>query len=490
MSGDGDASAFGAPGVRRGVLLLADSQEWESTALSLLRASRSFVVARRCLDVPDLMALAVTGEASLAVVAGDASGFDAACVAHLPTHGVAAVAVVPDGAVPGAWTAPRGTAGTVGVDLAGLDGALAAALETREPREAPQRTATAAPEADLEGRADEAMSGRAGEQADISGGTAAPSPTQPTASSSSSPRGRRGRVVCVWGPVGSPGRTTIALALAGELAARGRRTTLLDLDPWGGTVGQHLGILSEVSGLLAASRAASGDTLTADRLDELCVGVGRHLRVLTGLPGADRWSEVGVGTVEHLLGAARELGDVVVDPGPALDPAAVGGWGGRPVREHLATEAVAAADVQVLVGSADPVGLTRLVRAAAQLAEIRPEGPDLVLLNRQRPTLGWGPEEVVDVVRRAVPDAPVVTLPDDRAGVDRALAEGALLTESGPGPLRAHVRDLVEDRLLALLGETAPTSGPDDRGEQSVAGQVAQVAARLIPRRGARDRPR
>ena len=290
----------------------------------------------------------------------------------------------------------------------------------------------------------------------------------------------------MWGPVGAPGRTTIALALAGELASRGRQATLLDIDPWGGTVGQHLGILSEVSGLLAASRAAASGTLTPERVEELCVGVGRHLRVLTGLPTADRWSEVGGGTVEQVLDVARQCGDVIVDVGYALDPEALGGWSGRPPREHLATEAVAAADLVVLVGAPDPVGLTRLVRAVAELADVRPEGPDLVVLNRMRPTIGWSADEVADLVRRAAPDAPVVALPEDRAGVDRALAEGALLTESGPGPLRAHVRDLVDDRLLAMLGDARAARGHGEAGGADGEG----LRTRLSRRRAAAARRR
>ena len=451
----------GAGGVREGVLLLADSQEWEAAALAHLRGSRSFVVARRCLDVADLMALAATGEAGLALVAGDASGFDAACVAHLAQHGVAVVAVVPDGvAAVGAWTPPRGTADVVDGALTGLEAALLGARAAR--RAAASADAATDPAAEAqpdapsvirsEGRGDTA----AGDGAAESG---------------------RGRAICVWGPVGSPGRTTVALALAGELAARGRPTTLLDLDPWGGTVGQHLGILSEVSGLLAASRAAGSGTLTGTRLEDLCVGVGRHLRVLTGLPAADRWSEVGAGTVEQLLDATRERGDVVVDCGFALDAEVLGGWGGRPPREHLATEAVAGADLVVLVGAADPVGLTRLVRGAAELADVRPEGPDLVVLNRTRPTMGWSVEEVSDLVRRAVPDAPIVTLPEDRAGVDRAVAEGALLTESGPGPLRAHVRDLVEDRLLAMLGDQVDADRSPADGDRRTRLSLRRAAA-------------
>ena len=70
-----------------------------------------------------------------------------------------------------------------------------------------------------------------------------------------------GRVVVVWGPAGAPGRTTVAVSLAAVLARRSRRTTLVDADPYGGSVAQHLGILDEVSGLLSAARLAADGTL-------------------------------------------------------------------------------------------------------------------------------------------------------------------------------------------------------------------------------------
>ena len=55
------------------------------------------------------------------------------------------------------------------------------------------------------------------------------------------PEAEPGRVVVVWGPQGAPGRTTVAAGLAGVLAARGAETVLVDADPYGGAVAQHLG---------------------------------------------------------------------------------------------------------------------------------------------------------------------------------------------------------------------------------------------------------
>src|SRR5690606_21209567 len=44
------------------------------------------------------------------------------------------------------------------------------------------------------------------------------------------PDRERGSVVVVWGPPGSPGRTTVAVNLAAELAGPSRRACLVDAD--------------------------------------------------------------------------------------------------------------------------------------------------------------------------------------------------------------------------------------------------------------------
>jgi len=139
---------------------------------------------------------------------------------------------------------------------------------------------------------------------------------------------RGGGVLAVWGPAGAPGRTTLAAGIAAELARRGCRTSLVDADPYGGAIAQQLGILDEVSGLLAAARLTAGGMLP-ERFGSVQRTIGPHLGVVTGLPRADRWVEVRSGVVEHLLDVGRDHGQVVVDTGFSLehDPAPTSGHG-------------------------------------------------------------------------------------------------------------------------------------------------------------------
>src|SRR4051794_31969793 len=182
--------------------------------------------------------------------------------------------------------------------------------------------------------------------------------------------GRGGQVLAVWGPAGSPGRTTVAVGLAGELACRPHPTLLVDADPYGGTVAQSLGILDEISGLLSVARLANQGALDEVTLARSSRRVADGLAVLTGLPRADRRVEVRPDVIGSVLDVAARLGTVVVDCGFCLeDP-------GLPLaRDRMSHDALGAADEVVVVGSAEPGGLSRLARGLVELRDVVPGTP-------------------------------------------------------------------------------------------------------------------
>ncbi|MFL6156612.1 MAG: hypothetical protein ACJ72D_10990, partial [Marmoricola sp.] len=241
-----------------------------------------------------------------------------------------------------------------------------------------------------------------------------------------------GRVVAVWGPAGAPGRTTTAIALAAELAARGRPTLLLDVDPGGGTVAQRLGILDEVSGLLVVARRANTGTLDRETFTAACRTAAAGLGVLTGLPRADRRIEVRPEVVTGLIATAGTCGDVVLDTGAGLGSESDD-------RDRMTTEALTAADEVVVVGQADPVGLARLARGLVELDELCGPVPVRVVVNRMRPSLGWAPGAVADLVATYAPTGrpvPVHLVVDDPAALDRCLVGGLSLVEAGSSAAR------------------------------------------------------
>lgn len=116
----------------------------------------------------------------------------------------------------------------------------------------------------------------------------------------------------MWGPAGSPGRTTVAVNLAAELAATGTSVLLVDGDTYGACIAQVLGLLDESPGVAAAARAAELGALDLATLARLTPSVATGFRVLTGLPTSTRWSELRADAMRNILEIARRLVDIVV----------------------------------------------------------------------------------------------------------------------------------------------------------------------------------
>jgi MinD-like ATPase involved in chromosome partitioning or flagellar assembly len=264
-------------------------------------------------------------------------------------------------------------------------------------------------------------------------------------------------VVAVWGPAGAPGRTTTAVGLATEIAEAGGSCLLVDADTYAGSVAQVLGMLDEAPGLATAARAADHGTLDVRTLSELAPQVSPGLRVLTGLSSASRWPEIRPASFATVLRMASELtGWTVVDTAASLEQDEELSYDtAAPRRNGVTLQALQDADLVVAVGSADPVGLQRLVRGLQDLAAIGTPSP-VVVVNRVRATaVGPGPERAVRraLARYAGVDDPLL-IPYDRPGLDAAVLQGRTLAEAAPSsPVRvAHLR------LAARLG--AATSTP------------------------------
>jgi MinD-like ATPase involved in chromosome partitioning or flagellar assembly len=399
------------------VLVVAAGASWESPVLELIGARPGMVVLKRCVDIDELLATSSAGQADAAVVALDAPGLDPTAVDVLHRHQVRVVAV-------GADSDPARTrAARVGVDVLVAHDDLESLPDAIE-AEADE------PTFDLELLDDAEL------------------PLDPDS---------QGRILAVWGPAGAPGRTTVAVSLASVLARRGLRTILVDADPYGGSVAQHLGVLDEVSGLLSAARLSADGGLEA-RFGTVQRAVDDRLSVITGLPRGERWVEARPGVVEHLLEVARAQGHVVVDTGFSLEDDPAGDLGGRPGRNQLTLGALDIADEVVVIGSADPVGLSRLARGLVDLRERRAGAPIRVVVNRMRSGLGWSEREVAGMVEGFARLAGVHFLPDDRSAADRALASGSSVPDAGDSELARA--------LSALADALVPPPSPHRRQQR------------------------
>ena len=258
------------------------------------------------------------------------------------------------------------------------------------------------------------------------------------------------------GPAGAPGRTTLAIGLAAEHAHRGEPAVLVDADPYGGAVAQHLGVLDEVSGLLAAARLVNAGTLDAAAFGRCRRVVADRFEVLTGLPRPDRWVEARPGVLDAVLERAREVGDVVVDTGFSLEDDA--DLGRNISRNQLTLDAVAAADHVLVVGSAEPTGLARLARTLVDLRDTT-HVPVTVVVNRMRDSLGWSRRDIVGMVEGYIRPAGVHFLPEDRPTTDKALVAGKAMTELGESPLRKAVAEVHQALFVGHPLRSRPSAG-------------------------------
>ena len=390
-----------------GILVAVGAVDFEAQLLAALRG-RDLHVARRCVDITDLIATAASRQAQVAVVSSALRGLDADVVARLRDEEVAVVGVTPEPA-----SADEAVLRSLGVEL------VVAATEAEQVREAVLEAHGS--------HVDQTRLGRAASDPLDAHSTNAQSPVAERA-------GHRGRVVAVWGPAGAPGRSVVALGLAGELSALGVEALVVDCDVYGGATAQLLGLLDESSGLLAATRAANTGQLGPRALAAHARTVSPSLRVLTGLPRADRWTELRPALLRQVIGSARGLADLtVLDCGFSVELDEEISYDTTAPRRNGATiAALEQADLVIVVGSADPIGLGRLVRAVGELAVILPQVVPHVVVNRMRSSLGWSTDDIRVLLTRAVHTGPLAFLPEDRAACDRALVHGKTLREAAP----------------------------------------------------------
>ena len=324
-----------------------------------------------CADMSDVIGRVAAGGADVVLVSPRSAGLDAAVVTRLRSLGCRVLALA---------------AGARDVELAGriglaeilampLDaGALMAVLASRpvEPGELPAGAAT------------------------------------------------RGTVVTVWGPPGSPGRSTIAALLAVGAQRSGARVAIVDADLAAPQWALIAPTTVVASGLIVASRrVAAGMTDVSDLLIDLAPDIG--LLALTAQP--DRWLEVAPTGIGQVVASVASLADVViVDVGADIRPAHPAydiGWAHD--SGAVARSALSAADTVVSVMSADPVGVHRF---AAWWPVLRAQtGSQVIAANRVGlPRAGRRPaQQVTSVLEVLGVAARRVDVPYDTRAADGLL---------------------------------------------------------------------
>jgi MinD-like ATPase involved in chromosome partitioning or flagellar assembly len=409
------------------VLTAVTGAGWESRLVAALENDHNGLeVARRCVDVADLLAAVAAGHGRAVLLSADLRRLDREILGRLAAAEVAVVGVVPVGDEQAERRLRQ-----LGVEHV-LTAEATPAEVSAQVRQAIDGISVLA-DAGVVTRGDGRDALR-----DVF-----PDSLPTTA----------GRLVAVWGPTGSPGRTTIAVNVAAEAARLGRTALLADADTYGGAVAQVLGLLDEAPGLAGATRAANSGQLDLPALARHARQVTPRLRVLTGITRTERWPEIRPASLEVVWALARGLAEItVVDCGFCLEQDEELSFDtAAPRRNGAVVTTLEHADVVVAVGSADPLGLQRLVRGLSDLRELVPGAEVRVVVNRLRSSVvGVDPErQVRRALERYAGVIAAAFVPEDRTGLDAALLRGQTLAEAAP---KSAARQAIAALATDLVG--------------------------------------
>ena len=507
------------PPARRGAdgVLLALTGEDAAIVQALDAAGSGLRVVRRCGDVAELLSAALAGLARLAVLDTGFDDLDRTVLDRLERCGVAGVLLVDDDeerrwAAAGWPTMPRRVdpamlrarlqliarrggakaapalppAGPPAVSAAsgsfaasGPSGAPAVSAASADPPDArmPGPPGGARPASapgggrsitgsDADGRHPASAPDRDGSARTRAAAAGRPLPGSPPDAGAETAQPREGRLAVVWGPHGAPGRTTVAASLAHGLARAGG-SVLVDADVEAPSLVQVLGLPEDSSSLATAARLASHSRLDTESLVGLLVPVGPDHSLLSGLGRSGRWRELPPSPMADVWTGCREVAAwTVVDiaGGPLEDE--VDDYTLEPGRDALAASLVRSADVVVIVGAADPVGVRRLLQLVSQFDEgERPAGRIEVVVNRVRASAaGPSPERAVrEALARFGGLEEVTLLPEDPVA-DQCMLAGCSVLDGAPGSALGRALAILVDRIDPAAGARRTASRQRRRG--------------------------
>lgn len=382
---------------------LSDTDFEHRLAQRLAKADTGAHLVRRCLDLIELRSVAGAHLVDVVVVDPGMRGFDRDVVGHLHSLGVRVVGVVA--------TAEAGVETSQGLGQGfGVDAVVPA---------------------------DDALVCLA-----LRGGVTSHQIPQGGSDGAS-----EGRVVAVWGPLGSPGRTTLATAIADEISRTECAVLLADADSYGASVAQQLGLLDDASGLAAACRLAGAGRLDAEGLQRCTVALPGGMRVLTGIAKPDRWDELRPASLETVWQESRRSYAVtVVDVGFCVEHDEFAGAEGiQPQRNQASVSTLRTADTVIAVADSSPVGLVRFIRDLTAVRSLAPTAQTLVVANR---VAKRDEASVTALLKYQLGVEAVQCLPPDSAVVE-AWRSGLMLSERSR---RSALQKAIGDMATEIVG--------------------------------------
>ena len=263
----------------------------------------------------------------------------------------------------------------------------------------------------------------------------------------------KARVVAVWSPSGSPGRTTIAACIATEFAKQGSRTLVIDADSYAPSMEFHFGIEQSQAGIAAVARAAIHERLDEALLEKQAVDFQHgkvSLKILTGLSMPDRWQEVGFDGVNAILEFAEEHFDCIVIDVAAPIELQIVHEKSLVERNAMTVAALKRATHVVALSGAEAKDVHRFVWDYQQLKSLEIPGELFVLVNQFRTaTLGRSAaKQIADSIERLSGCQVAEFIDFDQSAADRAKLDGVPITLAGRNSsARSQIAKFVLTRL-------------------------------------------
>lgn len=234
------------------------------------------------------------------------------------------------------------------------------------------------------------------------------------------------QLVTFWSAAGSPGKSTLSLAVATELVEAGKNVLLIDADTYAPAIDVLLGLNDHPAGLAAACRLVAQNRFDIEQLERLSVSFeigGKTLSIMTGLSSASRWPEVTPEKLSELVQVASQQFEFVILDVAAEIQAQIRSVNSAVDRNSVSRWAIANSDLVVAVAGADPVGVARHLDAMSAVMELQPRGEVLTLVNRLRTSvLGLSAKQQITQTLAGLGQLQVAGfVPDDPAAADAAL---------------------------------------------------------------------
>ncbi len=252
------------------------------------------------------------------------------------------------------------------------------------------------------------------------------------------------KLIAVTSPHGSTGKTTIAINIALELSVEKYKVLLIDADLSGPSVANYFCLAELPAGLTGALRIGSQKRFDEIQLERLSVQVPKTS--VSVLPGA--MAELTVSPTNEILSdiitvAQNSFDFVIVDLG-SISPSS------KATEFNLTNALIQQADQVVLVASADPVGIFRLLAIEASILELTTE-PMLVINRLRNSVIPQARSEIKTTLSRLGTIEIKAFFPDDPNQVDQATKDGMVMTGRS-GSFRSAVGIFTKGVILGRQG--------------------------------------